>query len=321
MGTKIAAALATSASRPGIHIPENFAAVIATGLDDVMKRSMDRPREGMQFFRKKPMKKATNRFQSHYGLGTVSQNRDSEALPYDETGLGFKWDLTVNTFRGAIKIEKELVEDELYGTISDMQAELVESEALSRELVLADVFDRALGASGAPFLCEDGMYLIDSARPNAFKRAGTWSNLEAPGAITPTSIFNTQLNFGAQLDERGQKAPMKMSGMVIRRDEEKTVWEIVQSDKRPNDAQNARNFQYGRFEYTVYNMLSTATAFYVAADGGFQSAKNELYFGDRVAPQLETWDTDGGDVHHQRIRTRFGVGCGRPQMWRGQTVS
>jgi len=284
-----------------------------------MKRSMERPREGMQFFRTLPMKKATHKFQAYYGLGTVSQNRDSEVLPYDEMGLGFDWTLSVNTFRGAIKIEKELIEDELYGVISDRQSELVESEALSRELVLADVWNRCLGTSGAPFVCEDGMYLIDADRPNAFKRAGTWSNVEATGAISATSLFNTQLNFAANTDERGQKAPQKMTGMIIRPNEEKTVWEIVQSDKRPNDAQNARNFQYGRFQYQVYNMLTSAVAIYYAGD--LKSEKNELRFGDRVAPSLETWQSDGNDVTHQRIRTRYGVGCGRPYLYRAQAVT
>jgi len=321
MATKTAAALSVSASRPGIHVPENFGAVLQTGLDDVFKRSMKRPREGMQFLRPVSMKKSTHKFQSYYGLGTVSQNRDSEDLPYDEMGLGFDNELTSNTFRGAIKIEKELQEDELYGVITGRQQELVESEALSRELVIADVFNRALGASGAPFLCEDGMYFIDSARPNAFKRAGNWSNLEASSAITPNQLFDTQLSFSTTRDERGQLTPMKMSHIIVRPADEKTVWEILKSDKRPYDAQNAKNFQFGRFQAIVYNMLTTATAFYAAMPEGFKSTKNELYFGDRVAPQLETWTSNGGDVTHQRIRTRYGIACNRPYAWKAHTVS
>jgi len=319
MATVTASARSVSYSRPGIHIAENFAAVIAAGLDEVFKRSMERPREGAKYFRVQPMKKRVHKFQSYYGMGTVSQNRDAEDLPYDEMGLGFDWELSVNTFRGGLKIERELIEDELYGVIKDRQSELVESEALTRELVMADVFNRALGASGAPFVCEDGMYFIDSSRPNAYKPAGTWSNLEASGAITPTAIYTAQLNFAANLDERGEKAPMKMAGMIIRPNEEKTVWEILRSDLRPTDAMNAKNFQYGRFQYEVYNMLTSAVAFYYAGD--FKSEKNELRFGDRASPQLETVETSNPDVMAQRIRTRYGVGCGRPTFWRAADVS
>jgi hypothetical protein len=165
------------------------------------------------------------------------------------------------------------------------------------------------------------MYFIDSSRPNAFKRAGTWSNLESTGAITPTGIFNVQLNFNGNKDERGQKAPLKMTHMIHRATEAKTVWEILKSDKRPTDASNAKNYQYGRFEAIQYDMLTSAACFYVAADGGFNSMKNELIFGDRVSPELETWTSDGGDVTHQRIRTRFGMGAGRPYTWRAHAVS
>lgn len=321
MATVTASADSVTYSRPGIHVPENFTAVLAAGLDDVFKREMERPAEGMQFFRTIPMKKATHKFQSYYGLGTVSQNRDSEELPYDEMGLGFDNELTVNTFRGAIKVEKELVEDELYGVIKGRQQELVESERLAREYVLADVFNRCLGTSGAPFLCEDGMYLIDSARPNAFKRAGTWSNLDSTSTITLNQLFDVQLQFAYNTDERGALAPLKMTHIIIRPAEEKTVWEILNSDKRPYDAQNAKNFQYGRFEAIVYNMLTSAVALYVALPGGFKSERNELLFGDRVSPQLETWMSNGNDVTHQRIRTRYGVGCNRPYVWRGHALS
>ena len=321
MATVTASADSVAYSRPGIHVPENFAAVLASGLDDVHERVMERPSEGMQFLRSLTMKKRTHKFQAFYGLGTVSQNRDSEALPYDEMGLGFDWELSTNTFRGAIKIEKQLVEDELYGVIADRQSKLVESERLSRELVIADVFNRCLGTSGAPFICEDGMYLIDSARPNAFKRAGTWSNLEAASAITPTSIYTAQLAFAANTDERGQLAPLKLTHLIIRPTDEKAVWEILKSDLRPTDAQNASNFQKGRFQYIVYNMLTSAVILYADARSGFSAQSNELIFGDRISPEFETWTSDGGDVTHQRIRTRYGIGCGRPFVWRGGTVS
>ena len=320
MGTLEASALATSSSRPGIHIPENFQAVLATGLDEVRKRELNRPSQSQKYFRIQQMKKATHKFQSYYGLGTVSENRDSEELPYDEMGLGFDWELSVNTFRGAIKIEKELVEDELYGVISDRQQELVESERLSRELVLADMFNRAQGASGAPTLCEDGMYFLDDERPNAFKRAGLWGNLLAISAITPTYLFDTQLEFRNYRDERDQKSPMMMRKMIIRPAEEETVWEILKSDLRPTDAMNAKNYQFGRFEYETFDMMTAQQVLFYAGDS-FSSSKNELYYGDRVSPEINTWTSDGGDVTHQRVRSRFGIGCGRPHAWRGGPVS
>ena len=202
-----------------------------------------------------------------------------------------------------------------------MQTNLVESGKTAVELVMADVFNRALGTSGAPFVCEDGMYLIDAARPNANTQAGTWSNLEAASAITADSIYTAQLAFAANKDERGQLAPLMLKKLVVRPTDEKAVWEILKSDLRPSDAMNASNFQKGRFEYCVYNYMTSAQILYMAGSNGGDS-KNELDFVWRKRPETTTW-TDGNnpDITRQRIRFRFGVGCRRPYFWRGGVVS
>lgn len=320
MATLTASALSKSYSNPGIHISDNFAAVLQTGLDDVFKRTMARPSEGMAYVRNRKMNKLTDKFQSHFGLGVVSQNSDTERLVYDEKGLGFGWELTSNIFRGAIAISRELKEDELYGTITDLQADLSESYKTTEELVIADAFNRCLGTAGAPFLCEDGMYLIDSDRPNAYKVAGTWSNLESASAITATSIYTATLNFAANKDERGYLAPLTLKKIVIRPTDEKALWEILKSDLRPTDAMNAANFMKGRFEYSVYNYLTSAVVLYLAGDP--KGKDNELIFGERMSPSIKTWeDGTNPDIIRQRIRGRFGLGCGRPTMWRGGTVS
>lgn len=309
-----------SVSRPGVHIPENFDAVLKTGLDDVFKRELKTPYEGMQFFKKKNMTKASYKFQSYYGLGQVSQVSELENVDADEIGLGFDWTLTSNIYKGEIAITQEMKEDELYGVISDLQTELSESERYAKEIILADVFNRALGSSGAPFICEDGMYLGDSGRPNPYALAGEWSNLESAGDITASSLFQAQLNFANNKNERGQKRPLKMKSLVIRPQDEETVWEILKSEKEPTSALNKRNFQQDRFNYTVYNYLTSAVNVFLAEDKN--GAKNELYFGDRVAPTIETY-TDGSNpqVTRQRIRCRFGVGAGRPYTMRFMDVS
>lgn len=320
MATLTASALNKRASQAGMHVSENFQAVLAAGLDFVAKRAMTRPAEGAQLFRARTASKASLKYQSYYGLGIVAQNRDADDLPYDEQGLGFEYEITMNTFRGAIAIEKELQEDELYGAIADLQSNLMSSAQLSVELVMADVFNRALGPSGAPFLCEDGMYFIDSARPNAHTQAGTWSNLEASSSITPTSLYTAQLAFAALKDDRGQLAPQTMKHIYCRPTDEKAIWEILKSDLRPTDAMNAANYMRGRFSWTVYNYLTTATIFYTSAD--LKGSQNELEFVWRKRPEITTWkDGTNPDITRQRVRMRFGVGCRRPYIWRAGTVS
>lgn len=313
-----ASARSVSAAFPGVMTKDKFSAVLQKGLDEVFKRRWEMPMQGDEYFRTRNTDHQIMKFQSHYGLGLVAQNRDVDQLPYDEKGLGFSYGITTNVFRGGIAVERELSELELYGSINDKQSELLRASTDTVELMMADVFNRGLGVSGAPFVCEDGMYLIDSDRPNSYAPAGTWSNLESTSAITPTSIYAAALNFALNRDERDKLSPLTMRKIIVRPTDEKAIWEILKSDLRPTDAMNAANFFRGRFEYAVYNHLTSAYIYYLAGDA--KGSDNELQFLWRVKPQIETWN-DGPDIVRQRVRFACGVGCGRPTIWRGGIVS
>ena len=315
------AASAVQQTGSDINTQENFEACLVSGLDKVWKRDFDHPREGEQFFRRDKTNKKTLNFQNYRGIGTlVEQNRDADDIPYDTRGVGFSHSVTTNNYRKGIAIEKTLTETDQYGVIRNMQSDLAENANIGIELVMADVMNRGVNPSSAPLLAEDGMYLIDSARPNAYARAGTWSNQEASAAISANSIYQCQLNFNAHKDELGQLSPQQLKRMIIRPQDQKTVWEILRSDLRPTDAMNAKNFQFGRFEYTIYNFLTDACVYYLAGDG--QSSKNELAFYWRVRPEFKTWlDGSNPDITRQRVRFSFGLGLGRPTIWRGGEVA
>jgi hypothetical protein len=319
MATVTASARSRNNAAAAIMDVTVWAEMLATGLDEVLKKDMEQPIQGLQFFRERSVQKKTNNYQSVYGLGLISQNDDAEALPVDEKGIGFDWSVTNYVHRGSIAITRELKETEQYGTIGDMQSDLIVSARNTVEYVCADAINRALGTSGAPFLCEDGMYLIDSARPNAYAPAGAWSNLESTSALTLDAIFNAALNFRKHTNKRGYLASQKLMKVIIRPDEEKTMFELAKSNKRPADAMNAANWAEG-IDYMVYDYMTTQQAMYVSVDP--KSAANQLVFEWRVTPQVETFEAgDNPDVIKQRVRAAWGIGCGRPDVWRGGALS
>ena len=313
MPTLTASARSAIQTGAGAHVAENFVPLLRAGIDEVFQRVLETPREGDAFFEKRSTTKIREYFQPVVGIGNISRSRDADYIPHDEKSLGFDHSITNYIYRGRVGHEKSLLETEQYGQIGDNQEELAQAAVRTMELVMADVFNRGLGASGAPFLCEDGMYLIDSARPNPHPAAGTWSNLESTGAISAAGIYQAQLNAAAYRNERGHLHPLKVEMLVIRPQDEEDVWEIVNSDKRPSDAMNAKNFQFGRFQYRVYNYLTTPSVFYKLS-----GIKNELYFQERVSPEFTTWQgADNPDMYWQRVRFAMGVGALRPACWRG----
>lgn len=304
-------------------VAEAYVNVLARGLDKVWKRDNERPKQGMQFLREMttPGMRESASYRTYRSAGgIVGHNRDAEDIPFIVRGEGFGFSVTTYNFRQGIQIEKTLQEVDDVGVVRSLQTDLIENSDLSVELAIADIFNRGCNPSSAPVLADDGMYFIDSSRPNANPAAGTWSNEETASAITPSSIYQAQLNARAMTDENGELAPTFIKQLIIRPQDEKTVWEIQKSDYRPTDAMNAKNYLFGRFEYVVYDFLTDACIYYMVGDA--KSDKNELMFFWRVKPELKTWVGDNPDVIKQRIRFAFGLGLGSPRkVWRGGEVS
>lgn len=305
-----------------IHVAEAFQAALARGLDKVWKREFETPMQGMQFFREESIKRESATYQTYRSMGgLVPQNRDADEIPYAARGDGFGFSVQTYNYRRGIAIEKTLTETDDVGVARGLQADLANNAKLTQEYALADVFNRCLGTSGAPFLCDDGMYLIDDGRPNAEPKAGTWKNLESTGAISETSLFTAQLAARQQKGEDGELYPTYIKKLIIRPNEEKTLWTLLKTDLKVGSSLNDKNFFLGKFDYTVYDWLTAAVILYQMSD--LKSEANELMFFWRVRPEFETWkDGSNPDITRQRVRMAFGIGCGSPRKsWRGGALA
>lgn len=309
-----------------ILVQEAFQLALARGLDKVWKREFDVLQQGMQFVREESISRESASYQTYRTLGgLVSQSRDTDEIPYITTGDGFGFSVQTYNYRTGIAIERTLDEVDDVGVSRGRQMEMTDMCKRTFEYAIADVFNRGINPTNAPVLCDDGMYLIDTARPNANPKAGTWSNQEANSAITPSAIFQAQLNARATTDENGELAPQKIRAIICRPQDSKTLWEIRNSNYRPTDAMNVNNyfkeFKDATFDVVVYDYLTSSSIFYVLNDP--KSDNNELMFFWRVRPEFKTWlDGSNPDVTRQRVRFAFGIGVGSPRkMWRGGVIT
>lgn len=321
--TKTASAkTALQATSAEILTREAFPLALARGLDKVWKRETKFPTQGEKYFRLETTKREDAVYQTYRGMGgMVPQNRDADEIPYGQAGDGFGFTVNTYTYRKGVAIEKTLEETDDVGVARGKQADLVMASKLTLEYAMADVFNRGLGAAGAPFVCDDGMYLVDSARPSADPAAGTWSNLESTGAITETSLFTAMLNARAMTGEDGELYPTYIKKIIIPPAQEKTLWTLLKTDLKVASSLNDKNFMQGKFEYEVYDWLTSNYIYFELAEP--KSDQNELMLFWRVRPNLKTWvDGSNPDVTRQRVRFAFGIGCGSPRRaWRGGALA
>lgn len=310
---------AVRASGSDIHTYEIFEASLARGLDKVWKRDFESPKQGMNLLYEDSIRQETANYQTFRTIGGVTpQNRDTDDIEFITRADGFGFSVRTYNFRQGIAIERTLEEIDDVGVIRGLQADLAENGKMTIEYAIADMFNRGVNPSSAPVLADDGMYLIDSSRPNANPAAGTWSNQETASAITPTSLWTAMLNARQMTDENGRLYPQYIKKLVIRPNEERAVQEILNSQLDPTNAMNTTNTMYKKFDYIVYDYLTDACIYYLMDDP--KSEKNEARFYWRVRPGFETWK-DQPDVTKQRVRFAFGLGLGCPRkVWRGGEV-
>jgi len=305
----------------GTHIKENFAALLEANLDIVKRREWNRKLMALKLFRGETTTKDHVIRQYHYGMGMVPRNRDTENLPLDEIALGFQNTITMVTYRLATQFERETMEDDQYSVIQNKQVRFLDSLNKTIEYTLADCFNSGFGTAGsAPFTCSDGLYFFDSARNNPHPGVAQWSNLETAADLTESSLWTMEQNFASNLDERGHRAPLDMSRLVIPKAYERKAFQLARSAKTPEDALNSQNFFNG-LQYDVWNYLTDTDAWFgFGGSGGYQGAENELVFIWRVSPGTTTYEVGGNpDVIAQRQRSRWAFGCDRPFAWRGST--
>jgi hypothetical protein len=319
------AAAATAIQDPAAEpiTREAFARVLEQNITKTWKREFDVVQEGKRYVHQMStnLRTGTNRTWREMD-STVPQNRDAEDLPVHNWGEGFSWTWVVYTYRDSIAIERELMEIDTEGVIASRQSNLAKKSKRTSELIIASLFNRGVDdgvmANGAPVLCDDGMYLCDSARPNPNPAGGNWSNLESAGAITEASLFQAYLNAKQQVDENGELAPTTIKKIITRPDDGLTLFRLNKSDLRVGTAQNDANWVKGRWPLEEYQYLTDDVILYMLTDSP-QSDDNEVFYRVRIKPQFETWlDGSNVDIWRQRVRFAVGIDIGSPRKgWRG----
>jgi len=254
------------------------------------------------------------------GHSVAGINEDGSAIPFLSWGQGWEHSHYVYPYRIGVKHTRHLEELENYGEISQEGMELKDSVSRTVYYALADAFNRCLGTAGAPFLCYDGMYLLDSARPNPVVGAPTWSNLESTSDIDEDALFQAQLNAQNTLAHNGDRMPLSIKKIYIPDDYDKEMWTLRSTAGTVGTAMNDANWARGRFEYETVAEFTSNIIIYTLGDP--KSDSNGLQIKWAVRPEVKDVNFEDPDVIGKRIRLRWGLACDDPRaMFRGGALN
>ena len=200
-------------------------------------------------------------------------------VPYDDAGEGYKTNYVHQTFARGIKVQRELVDDDLYGIIAQMPEALGTAAFRKQETDAASVFNNATVAN---ITGGDGVCLASSAHPSAFGAANQ-SNLGTT-ALSPTELDTARINMVKYRNPRGHVMTVQPDTILVPVDLESYAYEIVQSRGKVDTSQNNRNFHLGRYKIVVWpNFLSSATHWGLMDS---RLMKSFLKWYDRDVPQF-----------------------------------
>lgn len=254
------------------------------------------------------------------GTNVAPLNEDGEDLTFLQWGQGWSYTWYVYPYRLAVKHTRHLNEIENFGAIRQEGEELRDATARTVKFALADVWNRSLGASGAPFLCYDGMYLFDSARPNPVIGVPAHSNLETTGDLTEDLLFTAEQNVQATKAHNGDELDLNIEKIYLPRAYDRVMWRLRNTDGLVGTSMNDANWAKGRFNYETLRELTSNIIIYQL--GNPKSEANGLQVRWAVKPNTAPINFEDPDIVGQRIRMRFGIGCLDPRaMWRGGALN
>jgi phage major head subunit gpT-like protein len=235
----------------GLIQSENFSYLLDPGLRKIFMDEFGLP--GMvadQLYSKEKSSKAVEYDLGVGGLGDLEEFTGT--IPYGDFSQQYRTSYTHKEWVKGIKVERRLVDDDLYNVINKRPAQLALVARRTREKHAASLFNNAF--STTVFSGGDALPLCDDSHT----AVGTTTTQDNDGttALSATALEATRLLMMDFLDETDNLINVMPDTILVPKDLEETAYQITKSDKVPFEQSNTANFNTGRYRVIVWNYLT-----------------------------------------------------------------
>ena len=197
------------------------------------------------------------------------------AIEYDDPEQLWKTTYTHVEFARGFKVERKLVDDDLYNVINRRPRGLALSAERKREKDAGSVFNNAFSSS---FAGGDAVELC-GAHPYSPGNATTQDN-SGTTALSYDAVIATRKLMRAYVDDRGELVPINPDTILVPPELEDTAWTIVNTVLKPGTGNNDANFVRSNVNNVIsWDYLTDANNWFLV-DG--MLAKLYLNWFDRV---------------------------------------
>lgn len=214
----------------GIITTSNFAKDLVPGVKAWFgQKYKEYPIEYMDLFEKCNSTKAFEEEAGITGFGLAAVKTEGAGVAYDEQEQGFVSRYTHVTYGLGFIITREMYEDGIAVTVALRRANaLAFSIRQTKEIVGANIYNRAFNAAYTMGANSDGKELCSDAHPN--KSGGTWSNeLATPSDLSEAALEQACIDISKFKTDRGLTIAIMPQKLIIPSELEFDAFRILES--------------------------------------------------------------------------------------------
>ena len=262
----------------GVIASENFAYLLDPGLRKIFMDEIGQPGDMVsQLYSIEKSNKATEYDLGVGGLGDLEEFTGT--IPYGDFDQQYRVSYSHREWVKGVKIERKLVDDDLYNVINARPRQLAVTTRRTREKHGASLFNNAFNTS--IFAGGDALALCSTA--HTYVGTSTTVGNSGTTALSATALEATRVLGMALTDETDNLMDIMYDTLLVPPNLEETANIIVKTEKHVGDNINDINFSRGRYTVKVWPRLSDSNNWFMI-DSKYM--KLFLKWFDRIAPEF-----------------------------------
>ncbi len=202
-----------------------------------------------------------NPYEEDVSIGTLGEFPEFQGtVEYDRMYQGYNKIYEFPEFAKGFKIERRLYDDERYNVINKRPQGQAISAARRRENDAAKLFINAFDSN---YPGPDGKALCDEEHPSkAYEEAGVGKEHRSNKDTRPLNHSNlqeTKNDMRDFRDDRGGRISVVPDTLLVPVILEDVAWELIESEKKVDTADNNPNIHYGKYRLIVWDYLDPGT--------------------------------------------------------------
>ena len=251
------------------------------------------------------------------GFQTVGENG---AYPVDGMQEGYNKLLVHETWKDSFSISQEMIEDGKLLDLKKQPAAFMTSYHRTREMFGAALFGGAIsGKSKAKFRGKefdlrgaDGSNLFATAHKPKVKGNNQTNMFSDSFSVDALNRAESAMHLFRGDDDNILDVAPNIILIPENADLKKAVFAAIGADKEPTSANNAFNYQYGRWNVIVWSYLNqfiTAGSMpWILLDTAYNDTYGGAVWNDRIQLNVKSTIDEGTDANIWKGRSRFNAG-------------